>query len=82
MPAKWKESEVVVPRDQRGRIMRTDNPVKTYTHYYLKQTPSAELIKYLNDYSSKPKKIMKARNGNDKFLYLYLILTYKLKKED
>ena len=44
MPAKWKESEVVVPRDQRGRIMRTDNPVKTYTHYYLKQTPSAELI--------------------------------------
>ena len=62
MPAKWKESEVVVPRDQRGRIMRTDNPVKTYTHYYLKQTPSEELIKYLNDYSSKPKKIMKARN--------------------
>ena len=44
MPAKWKESEVVVPRDQRGRIMHTDNPVKTYTHYYLKQTPSAELI--------------------------------------
>lgn len=62
MPAKWKESEVVVPRDQRGRIMRTDNPVKTYTHYYLKQTPSAELIEYLNGYSSKPKKVQIARN--------------------
>jgi hypothetical protein len=61
MPAKWKESEVVVPRDQRGRIMRTDNPVKTYTHYYLKQTPSAELIEYLNGYSSKPKKVQIAR---------------------
>ena len=62
MPAKWKESEVVVPRDQRGRIMRTDNPVKTYTHYYLKQTPSAELIEYLNGDSSKPKKVQIARN--------------------
>ena len=62
MPAKWKESEVIVPRDARGRIMRTDNPVKAYKHYYLKQTPSAELIKSLNDYSSKPKRIQVARN--------------------
>ena len=62
MPAKWKESEVVVPRNQRGRIMRTDNPVKAYKHYYLKQTPSAELIEYLNGYSSKHKKVQVARN--------------------
>lgn len=62
MPAKWKESEVIHARDARGRMMRTDNPIKKYKHYYLKQTPTEELIKYLNDYSSKPKKIMKARN--------------------
>ena len=58
MPAKWKESEVIHARDARGRMMRTDNPIKKYKHYYLKQTPSAELI----EYSSKPKKIIKARN--------------------
>lgn len=62
MPAKWKESEVIHARDARGRMMKTDNPIKRYKHYYLKQTPSAELIEYLNGYSSKPKRIMKARN--------------------
>ena len=45
MPAKWKESEVIHARDARGRMMRTDNPIKRYKHYYLKQTPSEELIK-------------------------------------
>ena len=28
MPAKWKESEVIHARDARGRMMRTDNPIK------------------------------------------------------
>ncbi len=42
MPAKFKPSEVVVNR-VRGQRMSTHTPIKKYKHYYMKQTPKAEV---------------------------------------
>jgi hypothetical protein len=53
MPAKFKPSEKVRNR-QTGKV--------TTEHYYLKQMPADELIKYINDYSAKPKRRIKCIN--------------------
>lgn len=53
MPAKFKSSEQVRNR-QTGKV--------STVHYYLKQIPVDELIKYINDYSAKPKRRIKCIN--------------------
>ena len=62
MPAKFKESERIFPRGARGQKMNTHSPVKKWQHFYLKQTPVAELLKYINGEYSKPKIVIKCRN--------------------
>ena len=52
MPAKFKPTQKT--------LVRGTNKVIT-THYYLKQTPVEELVKYIND-GQKPKVKMKCRN--------------------
>ncbi len=62
MPAKFKPSERVYKRNQRGVRMSTDNEIKRYKHYYIKQTPLAELMETINSDRSKPKQKQKCRN--------------------
>ncbi len=62
MPAKFKESERIIPRGARGQRMNTHSPVKRWQHFYLKQTPVQELIDYINGTYSKPKIKIKCRN--------------------
>ena len=52
MPAKFKPTQKT--------LVRGTNKVIT-THYYLKQTPVEELVKYIND-GQKPKVKIKCRN--------------------
>ena len=62
MPAKFKPSERVYAKDQRGRRMNTQNPVKKYKHYYLKDTPKQELFDAINSSRTKPKHRIKYLN--------------------
>lgn len=61
MPAKFKPSERVIKR-VRGQRMSTHNPVKRWKHYYLKQTPKAELFEAVNNPRTKPKQRIKCLN--------------------
>ena len=62
MPAKFKPSERVYRRNQRGVRMSTDNEIKRYKHYYLKQTSLEELMATINDDRKTPKLKQKCRN--------------------
>ena len=62
MPAKFKESERIIPRGARGQKMNTHSPVKKWHHFYLKQTPVAELLKCINGEYTKPKQRQKCLN--------------------
>ena len=62
MPAKFKESERIIPRGARGQKMNTHSPVKKWQHYYLKSTPVAELLKCINGEYTKPKQRQKCLN--------------------
>ena len=61
MPAKFKPSERVINR-VRGQRMSTYTPVKKWKHYYLKQTPKAELFETVNSPRTKPKQRQKCLN--------------------
>lgn len=61
MPAKFKSSEQIINR-VRGQKMSTASPVKKYKHYYLKQTPKAELFTAINSPRTKPKNRQKFVN--------------------
>lgn len=61
MPAKFKSSEQIINR-VRGQKMSTASPVKKYKHYYLKQTPKAELFAEINSTRTKPKNRQKFLN--------------------
>jgi len=61
MPAKFKSSDQVINR-VRGQKMSTASPVKRYKHYYLKQTPKAELFTEINSPRTKPKNRQKFLN--------------------
>jgi hypothetical protein len=61
MPAKFKPSERIVSRI-RGQRMSTASPVKKWKHYYLKQTPKAELFAEINSDRTKPKHKVKYVN--------------------
>jgi hypothetical protein len=61
MPAKFKPSEQIFNRI-RGQKMSTASPVKKYKHYYLKQTPKAELFAEINSTRTKPKNRQKFLN--------------------
>ena len=54
MPAKFKSSDQIINK-VRGQKMSTASPVKRYKHYYLKQTPKAELFTEINSTRTKPK---------------------------
>jgi len=62
MPAKFKPSERIYPTNARGQRMNTQNPVATYKHYYLKQTPKAELFEAINSTRTKAKNRQKCLN--------------------
>jgi len=62
MPAKFKESERVIPRGLRGQKMNTHSPIKKWQHFYLKQTPVVELLKTINGDYTKPKQRQKCLN--------------------
>lgn len=63
MPAKFKPSDRVYRKDARGRRMSTDSQkCKVYKHYYLKQTPKAELFAAINSDRTKPKHRVKFLN--------------------
>ena len=63
MPTKFKPSETVVNK-VRGQKMSTASPIKKYKHYYIKQTPKAELFEYINStgVNMKPKLRIKCLN--------------------
>ncbi len=61
MPAKFKPSEKIIKR-VRGQRMSTHTPVKKWKHYYLKQTPKAELFEAVNNPRTKPKQRIKCLN--------------------
>ena len=48
MPAKFKTSDRVYDKNARGVRMNTQNPVKKYKHYYLKNTSQQELLDAIN----------------------------------
>jgi|TARA_B110000908_G_scaffold166025_1_gene216469 hypothetical protein len=54
MPAKFKESVKVVV-DRQSRKMKT-------VHYYLKNTPTQELVAAVDNSNTKPKNLQKFRN--------------------
>ena len=54
MPAKFKESVKVVV-DRQSRKMKT-------VHYYLKNTPTQEIVDAIGNSNTKPKNLQKFRN--------------------
>lgn len=54
MPAKFKESVTVVV-DRQARKMKT-------VHYYLKNTPTQEIVDAVGNSNTKPKNLQKYRN--------------------
>ena len=56
MPAKFKATEIVYDRNTKKTTMK---------HFYLKQTPVQELLKYINE-GQKPKIKLKCRNELDR----------------
>ena len=62
MPAKFKPSERVYAKDARGRRINTDNPIKRWKHFYLKQVPKQELFDAINSDRTKPKHRVKYVN--------------------
>ena len=54
MPAKFKPSERIINR-VRGQRMNTHSPVKKWKHYYLRNTPKADLFEAINSPRTKPK---------------------------
>lgn len=54
MPAKFKESVTVVV-DRQSRKMKT-------VHYYLKNTPTQEIVDAVGNSNTKPKNLQKYRN--------------------
>tara|TARA_Y100001937_G_C7108936_1_gene326536 strand:+ start:481 stop:723 length:243 start_codon:yes stop_codon:yes gene_type:complete len=62
MPAKFKPSERVYPKDARGRRMDTQNPVKKWKHHYLKAQSKETLFDAINSSRTKPKHRIKYIN--------------------
>jgi hypothetical protein len=62
VPAKFKTSDRVYDKNARGVRMNTQNPVKKYKHYYLKNTSQQELLDAINSDRTKPKHKAKFRN--------------------
>lgn len=62
MPAKFKQSERVYDRNQRGVRMNTQNPVKKMKHHYLKNQSKETLFAEINKYNVKPKQRQKCLN--------------------
>ena len=62
MPAKFKPSERVYDRNARGVRMNTHNPVKKFTHHYLKCQSKETLFAEINKHNVKPKQRQKCLN--------------------
>lgn len=62
MPAKFKPSERVYARNQRGVRMSTQPRSKKFKHYYLKNTSKEELFDAINSSRTKPKHRQKFLN--------------------
>ena len=57
MPTKFKKDGVEFIRGERGT-----KPKQVVKKYFIKQTPKAELIDYINSTNAKPKIVQKCRN--------------------